>query len=84
MLAYNVGNEVLTASATNAAPFIKAAARDIKSVSRIHPVPALVGYTDTDDVSAFRDTVAGYLSCDPSSAGSGATSIDLFGLNNYE
>lgn len=30
------------------------------------------------------DPLANFLSCDPSSDNSGATSIDIFGLNNYE
>ncbi|KAJ7264106.1 Glucanosyltransferase, partial [Mycena haematopus] len=84
VLAFNVGNEVLTADATNAAPFIKAAARDIKAYLSSISSSALVGYADIDGVSAFRDAVADYLSCDPTGAGSGATSIDIFGLNNYE
>ncbi|KAJ6475393.1 hypothetical protein C8R45DRAFT_1159337 [Mycena sanguinolenta] len=37
-----------------------------------------------EGASGFRDAVANYLSCDPSGAGSGRTTIDLFGLNNYE
>jgi hypothetical protein len=43
---------------------------------------ALVGYADIDGASSFRDAVSAYLSCDPSGAGKGDTSIDLFGLNN--
>jgi hypothetical protein len=31
VLAYNVGNEVLTFNFTNAAPFLKAAARDVRA-----------------------------------------------------
>ncbi|KAJ7856381.1 hypothetical protein B0H14DRAFT_3448489 [Mycena olivaceomarginata] len=50
LLAFNVGNEVLTADATNAAPFIKAAARDIKATSI--GSSALVGYADIDGTSA--------------------------------
>jgi Glucanosyltransferase len=42
ILAYNVGNEVVTApNETNAAPFIKAAARDIKAYLSVHFVPIL-------------------------------------------
>ncbi|KAF8172913.1 glycoside hydrolase family 72 protein [Mycena galopus ATCC 62051] len=84
LLAFNVGNEVLTINATNAAPFIKAAARDIKAYLASIGSSALVGYADIDGISTFRDAVADYLSCDPTNANSGATSIDLFGLNNYE
>ncbi|KAF8142553.1 Glucanosyltransferase, partial [Mycena galopus ATCC 62051] len=84
LLAFNVGNEVLTSDATNAAPFIKAAARDIKAYLASTGSSALVGYADIDGISTFRDAVADYLSCDPTNANSWATSIDLFGLNNYE
>ncbi|KAJ6475473.1 Glucanosyltransferase [Mycena sanguinolenta] len=80
VLAYNVGNEVLTASAPNAAPFIKAAARDVKAY--LVSISSLVGYADIDGASGFREAVAQYLSCDPRGAGSGGTSIDLFGLDN--
>ncbi|KAJ7081999.1 1,3-beta-glucanosyltransferase [Mycena belliarum] len=83
VLAYNVGNEVLTFDATNAAPFIKAAARDTKAYLTSISSSALVGYADIDGASAFRTGVAKYLSCDPSESGSGATAIDLFGLNSY-
>ncbi|KAJ6474326.1 Glucanosyltransferase-domain-containing protein [Mycena sanguinolenta] len=58
VLAYNVGNEVLTASTTNAVPFIKAAARDIKAYLTSISSSALVGYADIDDASGFRDAVA--------------------------
>ncbi|KAJ6612839.1 glycoside hydrolase family 72 protein [Mycena sp. CBHHK59/15] len=84
VLAYNVGNEVLTAGAINAAPFIKAAARDMKAYLTSISSSALVGYADIDGASNFRDVVADYLSCDPSGSNSGSTSIDIFGLNNYE
>ncbi|KAJ6474363.1 Glucanosyltransferase-domain-containing protein [Mycena sanguinolenta] len=75
VLAYNVGNEVLTASATNAPPFIKAAARDVKAYLVF--ISSLVGYADIDVASGFREAVAQYLSCDLSGAGSGSTAIDL-------
>ncbi|KAJ7617375.1 1,3-beta-glucanosyltransferase [Roridomyces roridus] len=84
VLAYNVGNEVLTSSATNAAPFLKAAARDIKTYLASIKSSALVGYADIDGASSFRDAVSTYLSCDPTGSNSDATSIDIFGLNNYE
>jgi hypothetical protein len=42
ILAYNVGNEVVTSpNETSAAPFIKAAARDIKAYLSVHFVPVL-------------------------------------------
>ncbi|KAF7345193.1 1,3-beta-glucanosyltransferase [Mycena sanguinolenta] len=53
VLAYNVGNEVLTNGATNAAPFIKAAARDIKAYLASIGSSALVGYADIDGAAAF-------------------------------
>ncbi|KAJ7300929.1 Glucanosyltransferase-domain-containing protein, partial [Mycena albidolilacea] len=99
ILAFNVGNEVLTADATNAAPFLKAGAgyqgvfvrRPFSFSNKLFTSrrtsissSALVGYADIDGASSFRDAVSAYLSCDPSGAGKGDTSIDLFGLNNYE
>ncbi|KAJ6475394.1 Glucanosyltransferase-domain-containing protein [Mycena sanguinolenta] len=56
--AYNVGNEVLTASDTNAAPFVKAAARDVKAYLTSFSSSAPVGYADIDGASGFRDAVA--------------------------
>ncbi|KAJ7699558.1 glycoside hydrolase family 72 protein [Mycena rosella] len=83
VLAFNVGNEVLTNGATNAAPFIKAAARDIRAYLTSISSSALIGYADIDGASGFRDGVAEYLSCDPSGGNTDSTSIDLFGLNSY-
>ncbi|EIW86348.1 glycoside hydrolase family 72 protein [Coniophora puteana RWD-64-598 SS2] len=85
VLAYNVGNEVVTApNETSAAPFIKAAARDVKAYLNSKGSSALVGYAAIDGDESWRDPLASYLSCDPSGSNSGATSIDLYGLNNYE
>ncbi|KAL4243204.1 1,3-beta-glucanosyltransferase [Abortiporus biennis] len=85
VLAYNVGNEVITASnGTAAAAFIKAAARDTKAYLQSKGSSALVGYAAVDADSTWLDPLANYLSCDPSGANSGNTAIDLFGLNNYE
>ncbi|OCH96693.1 hypothetical protein OBBRIDRAFT_743565 [Obba rivulosa] len=84
VLAYNVGNEVInsTASTTVAAAYVKAAARDTRAYLNSIGSSALVGYAaidgDTDNI------LAEYLSCDPSNSNSGSTSIDLYGLNNYE
>jgi len=84
VLAYNVGNEVITAlNATDATPFIKAAARDTKAYLQSIGSTALVGYAAIDGVSNFIVPVAEYLSCDPSSSNSNSTSIDLYGLNDY-
>lgn len=43
---------------------------------------ALVGYASIDGDATWLDPLANYLSCDPSGSNSGATAIDLFGLNN--
>jgi 1,3-beta-glucanosyltransferase GAS1 len=43
---------------------------------------ALIGYAAIDGADNWVDPLANYLSCDPSNANSGSTSIDLFGLNN--
>ncbi|KAJ7906667.1 hypothetical protein B0H13DRAFT_2662702 [Mycena leptocephala] len=54
LLAFNVGNEVLTTDATNTAPFIKAAARDIKAYLTLIGSSALVGYADIDGTAIVR------------------------------
>ncbi|KZS93238.1 hypothetical protein SISNIDRAFT_454383 [Sistotremastrum niveocremeum HHB9708] len=80
VLAFNVGNEVVTSPAeTVAAPFIKAAARDIKAYLRSKNSTALVGYSSIDGDQSWRGPLANFLSCD-----SDADSLDIFGLNNYE
>ncbi|KAJ7773845.1 1,3-beta-glucanosyltransferase [Mycena metata] len=81
ILAYNVGNEVVSPSATQAAPFIVAAARDIRAYLNSISSSALVGYAAIDGSSTFVDDFADYLACDH---GSGGGALDLFGLNNYE
>ncbi|KAJ6475399.1 hypothetical protein C8R45DRAFT_935026 [Mycena sanguinolenta] len=63
VLAYNVGNDVLTATSTNAAPFSKADALDVRRAGR-RSNPAPVGYADIDDIFTFRDGVLQYLICD--------------------
>ncbi|KAH9947943.1 Glucanosyltransferase-domain-containing protein [Amylocystis lapponica] len=85
VLAYNVGNEVVTqANETATAAFIKGAARDIKAYLTSVKSTALVGYASIDAPSNWKDPFANYMSCDPSNSNSGATAIDLYGLNNYE
>jgi len=85
VLAYNVGNEVVIApNGTDAAAFVKAAARDIKAYLASKSSSALVGYAAIDGDASWRDPLAEYLSCDPSNSNSGSTAIDLYGLNNYE
>lgn len=79
LLAFNVGNEVVTSTANSgAAPYVKAAARDIKAYLRAKGSSALVGYSSADG-STWRDELAAFLVC-----GSDSISIDLYGLNNYE
>jgi len=85
VLAYNVGNEVvIEPNGTAAAAFIKAAARDTKAYLASKSSSALVGYAAVDADSSWLDPLANYLSCDPDGNNSGATALDIFGLNNYE
>ncbi|KAI0286688.1 glycoside hydrolase family 72 protein [Russula aff. rugulosa BPL654] len=80
ILGYNVGNEVVTApNETDAAPMIKAAARDIKAYLTSQKSTALVGYAAIDGDATWVVPLANYLSCDTSN-----TAIDMFGLNDYE
>ncbi|CAE6471303.1 unnamed protein product [Rhizoctonia solani] len=72
VLSYNVANEVINlANNTHTAPFIKAAARDIKAYLKSKGSSALVGYS-TVDASAIRDNVIQYLTCDKEE-----TSVDV-------
>jgi len=85
VLAYNVGNEVVVAAnGTAAGAFIKAAARDIKAYLKSKSINALVGYAAVDAPKSWRNPFADYLSCDISGQNSGDTSVDIYGLNNYE
>jgi hypothetical protein len=85
VLGYHIGNEVvIAANGTDAAVAIKAAARDIKAYLKSKSSGALVGYAAVDADSTWLDPFANFLTCDPNGNGSGDTSIDLFGLNNYE
>jgi 1,3-beta-glucanosyltransferase GAS1 len=66
-------------SNTNSSPFVKAAVRDVKaymSAKNYRQIP--VGYAAEDDAQ-IRSQVAAYFQC-----GSIATSIDFYGLDNYE
>ncbi|KAG8920776.1 1,3-beta-glucanosyltransferase gas1 [Tulasnella sp. 417] len=82
VLAYNVGNDVVTAAAeTDSAPFIKASARDVKAYLKSKGSSVLVGYSSTDGadgVTDWRTSLANYLACDTN-----GTWIDLYGLNAY-
>ncbi|KAJ1310264.1 hypothetical protein OPQ81_007006 [Rhizoctonia solani] len=75
VLAYNIGNEVVTeTNNTVAAPFIKAAARDVKAYLKSKGSSALVGYASTDG-SGWRDPLANYLACDKDD-----DSLDIYGF----
>lgn len=85
VLVYNIGNEVVTSpNQTTAAPFVKAAARDIKAYLNSKSLSTLVGYAAIDGDATWIVPLASYLSCDPSGSDSGNAAIDIFGLNNYE
>ncbi|GFZ51518.1 1,3-beta-glucanosyltransferase gas1 [Saitozyma sp. JCM 24511] len=80
VLAFNIGNEVVNlVSNTNAAPFVKAAARDIKAYLKGVGSKALVGYSAVDGDAAFRNALAEYMTC-----GDDTVRVDIYGLNNYE
>lgn len=76
-----VGNEVLTTgNGSIAAPYVKAAARDMKAYRNqkgYRPIP--VGYSAAD-IPSLRPNLQNYLAC-----GSNASqAIDFFSLNAYE
>ncbi|KIJ45700.1 carbohydrate-binding module family 43 protein [Sphaerobolus stellatus SS14] len=81
VLAFNVGNEVVAQfpNTTITAPYIKAAARDVKAFLKSKKSSALVGYASTDGPSSWRAPLAAFLGC-----GSDDTAVDIYGLNNYE
>lgn len=76
-----VGNEVLTTPESSvAAPYVKAAARDMKAYrdkKGYRDIP--VGYTAAD-VSALRPMLQNYLACGTNSS----DTVDFYGLNAYE
>ncbi|KAG8982831.1 1,3-beta-glucanosyltransferase gas1 [Tulasnella sp. JGI-2019a] len=79
LLAFNIGNEIVTDVAdTVSGPYIKAAARDVKAYLQSISSTALVSFSSTDGDTTWRLALSDYLACDTA-----ATSIDLFGLNNY-
>jgi hypothetical protein len=78
LLAVNIGNEVVSGPQNSgAAPFVKAAARDIKAYIVSKGYNLLVAYAAVDGDS-WRDSLAAYLNC-----GADNVQIDLYGLNNY-
>ncbi|KAF9535746.1 glycoside hydrolase family 72 protein [Crepidotus variabilis] len=84
VLGYNIGNEAVVGDHPTTAPFVKAAARDIKSYLSSKKITALIGYAAINGAADFRVPLANFLSCDPSGANSDSSSIDMYGLNNYE
>lgn len=80
-LGFFVGNEVIAqASQSLAAPFIKAAARDMKAYRNskgYRNIP--VGYSAAD-IAELRPMLQDFLTC----GGNTSDSIDFFALNSYE
>ena len=76
-----VGNEVIALNnQSNAAPYIKAATRDMKAYrekKKYREVP--IGYSAAD-IAELRPALQNYLAC----GGNTSESIDFFGLNAYE
>ncbi|KAI5235818.1 glycoside hydrolase family 72 protein [Aureobasidium subglaciale] len=76
-----VGNEVLTTSnGSIAAPYVKAAARDMKAYrnsKNYRNIP--VGYSAAD-ISSLRPNLQNYLACGTNSS----DALDFFSLNSYE
>jgi Glucanosyltransferase len=63
VLAYNIGNEIVTsANETTAAPFIKAAARDTKAYLSVHRIPISYHNADTSLV-LFKKFQGVFRSC---------------------
>ncbi|KAK8843496.1 hypothetical protein IAR55_007156 [Kwoniella newhampshirensis] len=80
ILGFNIGNEVINqVGNSNAGPYVKAAARDIKAYLKSVGSTALVGYAAVDGDADFRNSLAEYLTC-----GGDSIAVDLYGLNNYE
>jgi 1,3-beta-glucanosyltransferase GAS1 len=80
-LGFFVGNEVIAkANQSAAAPFIKAAARDMKAYrdgKGYRKIP--IGYCAAD-IAELRPMLQNYLAC----GGNSSEAIDFFGLNAYE
>lgn len=80
-LGYFIGNEVIALNNQSlAAPYIKAAARDLKAYrdsKNYRKIP--VGYSAAD-IAELRPMLQNYLACGSNSS----ESIDFFGLNAYE
>jgi hypothetical protein len=80
-LGFFIGNEVIAlANQSLAAPYVKAAARDLKAYRNskgYREIP--VGYSAAD-ISELRPMLQNYLAC----GNNASESIDFFGLNAYE
>lgn len=80
-LGFFIGNEVISLNNQSlAAPYIKAAARDLKAYRNskgYRDIP--VGYSAAD-IAELRPMLQNYLACGSNSS----ESIDMFGLNAYE
>jgi len=77
---FTIGNEVISSLPNDdAAPYIKAAVRDIKSYLSAHNYSQLVGYTATDSPNS-RVELSYYLACGEEEA----ALFDYWGLNIYE
>lgn len=79
-----VGNEIITRSnGSHAAPYIKAATRDIKSYITSNPTliqrPIPIGYSAAD-IAELRPNLQNYLACGDDLE----SRVDFFGLNAYE
>ncbi|KAI9772200.1 MAG: hypothetical protein M1839_002518 [Geoglossum umbratile] len=76
-----VGNEIITmANGSDAAPYIKAAVRDIKHYrdsNNMRKIP--IGYSAAD-IAELRPMLQNYLAC----GSNGSESTDFFALNAYE
>ncbi|KAG5648262.1 hypothetical protein DXG03_006221 [Asterophora parasitica] len=84
VLAFNVGNEVVVSGGTAVAPYVKAAARDVRAYLTSKTSSVLVGYAAINGAATFRDPLANYLSCDLTGGNKDSTAIDIYGLNDYE
>ncbi|KAI1245409.1 hypothetical protein MGN70_012299 [Eutypa lata] len=81
LLGLFVGNEIIAeADQSLAAPFIKAAARDLKAYRDARGYRKIpVGYSATD-IAELRPMLQDYLTC----GGNASENIDFYGLNSYQ